>query len=538
MARRIKVTKKYALAKFGVGLMDEDQISKMEFPEGACIDCQNVIWVPSGAMTKRQGLSKLHSTAWKSAAITNLVPWESSTGASYTLAFSCASGASSASIATVTISGTSAAFTDISDATADWDPEITDPISVTSMIGSAAMTHWGNSVAIYGWSEGITMSPYAASPSGAKVVVGFGNYLFACNVQDSIGVQQRSRIQWCASRNPDSWPSSYYMDLDVEDGDEITAAVVFQNKLVVFKKYKTYVVYWTGGESLFTSELIDNGIGCVGPNAAVEYNGILYFIGADSLYSFNGVSVPTRLSDKIQSTFNTINMEVAQTFDVVPNVLGWEIWFNVAVSTSTTKNLILAYDTRFKSFTKFDIAAPCTSTIYFGTNLQYQHFPNSYSTYTLRIRDAAGNRAGILCIGTYDGYVARFGLENNDYGEAINGYWVSKWLDFGDHAVNRPFGDPTANKRIIRITVLLERSGDYDLNFYLYTDWDDETPVLTKTLSLAGGLDSGLVEKKIDFTYPFRACQIKMATAETSTPFIVHRIVIDYLTKGHTFVVQ
>lgn len=522
------MAKELALTKFGVGLVDMDQISKLEYPEGACVDCQDVMWTPSGAITKRKGLHKMHSVAWADTAITRIAQWESSTILSHTLAFSCYSESASAKIAAVTTSGAEASFTSISTPTTAWEPEITDPISVASMVGSAVITHWGSVEALVGWSGEGGASFYSASPSGARVVVGFGNYIFACNVLGSDGNQKRSRIQWCTSRNIDVWPATYYMDLDVEDGDQITAAAVFQNKLLIFKKYKVYAVYWVGGELLFTSELIANGIGCVGPNAWMESGGNLYFIGAYGLYEFDGRSSPTSISDHIQSTINTMNITVSQTFEVDANDEDWQIWFSIATYTSSTKNLILAYDTRFKSFTKFDISAACLGGIDFGANMQYFHLPSAYSTYALRIRDATREKEGILCIGTYDGFLAEYGQEDNDYGEAIDGYWLSRWLDFGD---------PIINKRIIRIAVLLERSGDYDLNFSLYTDWDSEVPALTKVVSLSGGLDVSLVEKKIDFTSPCRSCQIKISTTSTSSPFIVHRIIIEYLTKGKTLVI-
>lgn len=524
------MTEKYTLSKFNVGLVDEDQVSKLEFPEGACDDCQDVVWTPAGAMTKRKGLSRMHSTAWKSSAITKVSQWESSTGAAYTFGFSSyASTAMTAAIATISTTGVDAVFSSITDPTSAWSPEITEPISVTSMVGSAVMTHWGNIASLYGVAEGATSTfNYTASPSGAKVAVGFGNYLFACNVLDANGTQQRSRIQWCTSRNPNSWPVSYFMDLDAEDGDEITAAVVFKNKLLVFKKYKTYAVYWVGGQLLFTAELIDNGIGCIGPNAWMESSGVLYFIGVYGLYKFDGTSSPDSIADQIQSTVNSMNIAVGQTFDVDSDDESWMIWFNVATFTSTTKNVIWCYDTRFKSFSKFNIAAACIGGIDFGANMQYQHLPGSYSSYSFRIREATGEKSGILCVGTYDGFLAQYGIENNDYGVAVNGYWLSRWLDFGD---------PAVNKRIIRITILLERSGDYDLNFYLYKDWDSETAAVTETVSLAGGLDVSLVEKRINFTHPLRSCQIKISTAESDTPFIVHRIIVEYLIKGKTLVI-
>ncbi len=522
------MAEEFTLTRFGVGLIDEDQISKLEYPEGACIDCQDVVWVPSGAMTKRRGLSKMHGTAWRNAAITKIAHWENSSGASYALVFSCISGTVSASIATVTTSGAVAEFSSISTPTTAWEPEITEPISVASMVGSAVMTYWGNIGTLLGWTGGSGASFYSASPSGARVVVGFGNYLFACNVLDSAGAQKRSRIQWCTSRNMGSWPSTYYMDLDAEDGDQITAAVVFQNKLIVFKKYKTYAVYWVGGELLFTSELISSNIGCVGPNAWAESGGKLYFIGSYGLYEFDGRSSPISIADHIQTTVNTMNILVSQTFEVDSDDENWQVWFNIATFTSGVKDLILAYDTRFKSFTKFNISAACIGGIDFGADLQYFHLPSSYSTYNTRIRDATGEKEGLLCVGTYDGFLVLYGLEDNDYGAPINGYWLSRWLDFED---------PIVNKRIIRVTVLLERSGDYDLNFALYTNWNSEVPALTKTISLAGGLDVSLVERKIDFTCPFRSCQIKISTASTNTPFVVHRIIISYLKKGKTLVI-
>lgn len=525
---------KYVMQQFQVGLIDEKQLSKVAYPEGACIDCQDVVWMPSGAMTKRRGYEKLHPTPVAAAPITHIQQMTDNQGSDYSIVFSCESGSTAATISSLDTSSGLATFSYISDPTSAWAPTEMDPISTTTFMGSAVWTYWSNPDPLYIWNPGSsTVSPHSSTPSGAKVVLGFGNYLFAFNMLgDSgaeLGEQMRSRVRWCAPRDLTTWPAQYYIDLDADDGDEIRAAAVFKNSIIVFKQFKTFIIHWVGGQALFTAEVLDNTSGCVGPNAYIEAGNNLYFLGHKAAYKYDGAAPPVDIGEPIQAYLDSMDITRSQIADVNSDEEWYEVLFNFATADSEDhrKNLVLVHDFRFNSWSKFNLQVACIEGIDYGSNMMYLNLPGAYSEYAgTQIRDVVGEKEGLLVFGTYNGYVMKYGFSANDDTTPIVGYWKSRWLDFGD---------PTINKRIMRIVVLVEKErGDYYLHCDLFTDWNQDTPAVQLLVSLEGDQSEVILEKVLDFTKPCRSLQVKLYTDAPSSPFTVHKVLIEYLMKGRT----
>lgn len=529
------------LEKFSEGMIDEDQLSRVHYPEGACVDAQNVMFMPTGTMKRRPGYVAMHTTsAGSGSPITRSSTWTTTGGVDYALVFTCqnatcASTAQSAYMYTVEATGVGgnvatlcACYITGTPATA-WDPSETEPIVIAAYAGSAVMTHWGNPdvpIIFDGATASANLQDVAACPSGAKTMVAWGNFLFLGNVLVG-GVRHGSRIQWNAASNISSWPAAQYIELDADDGDEITAMGVYRDKLIVWKKYKMYVIHYVGGTLMFQEERISNGIGCLGPGAFMEYAGSLYFIGAYTVYEWSGSGEPTSISDKIQGQWDNMNISIGRCFDVDSDDSNWQIWFAVATGSTTYKNLIFVYDPRFKSWTKFNIICGTIGSMNFGTNKTYAHYPLAYDSYSEKIEDAAGEKEGILLIGTRSGFLCEYGSVDNDDGSAIDAYWISPWLDFGI---------PDKNKRILRYTAFVERLGTYNLHVDLYKDWNADTVNLQKTISLSGSVSVPMVERRVDFTTQCRAAQLKIYTDAADEPFTLHRMIIDWNAKGHKLI--
>ena len=529
-----------AIEKFTEGMIDEDQLSRISYPEGACVECENVIFMPTGALKKRKGYSKLNSTVWASGGyLTKIHSIDTTAGINYALAFSVSGTAGCACIASIQVTGFGsdvASFVNVActgaSAASAWAPLITDAISVTNYAASAVMTYGGQDSVPPIWpanTASANLIEVTAMPSGAKHVCAWGNFLFLGNLFDNDGTTRKgSRIRWNTSSTIGTWPTAQWIDLDADDGDEITAMGVYKNKLIVFKKYKMFVIHYVGGVLMFQEERISSAIGCVGPNAFIDYGGTLYFIGVYTAYKWEGSGEPTTISDKIQSQWDNICVTLANIFEVESDDINWQIWFNVANGAdATTKNIIYALDTRFKSWTRYNITAHCLGGIDYGVTEAYLHKILAYSSYSERIKDATSNKEGVLCLGGA-GYLYKYGDDDSDDGAAIEGYWTSRWMDFGL---------PHSNKRLIRATAYVERlvsDADYNLHVDLYTDWNPVTVNTQKTVSLSGDVSYPMMEKRMDFTKQFRSAQIKIYTDGADEPFILHRLLIDWIGKGQT----
>lgn len=509
-------------------MIDEEVLARMDYPDGAAIDALNVAYTPAGALAKRKGVEQLHTSAWKNSAISSIYQWSTVGGVDYAFVCSCVSGATSAAIATVSTTGTEAAFTTILVTSGTWDPGIDEPISTTSYAGSAVFAFDSMAMGPVTWDGAITNAiTLTAAPSGAKIVLGWGAYLLLGNVLVS-GVRKGSRVYWCDPLIPTTWPAASYNDFDPDDGDYITAMVNFKNYIVIFKKYKTFIFQYVGGTLVFNQLRFSASIGCVGPNAVYDDGDYLYWIGYYGFYRWSGSGEIEDIGEQIQSSIDNINFLKSPIFDVNANATDYQIWFNVAHGSSAIKNRIYVFDTRFKSWARYDISASYVYDILYGANMTYANFPNAYSTYGMEIGDALGEKESLLTIGTYNGFIKKYGLSDSDDGAAIDSEWTSKWLYFDE---------PDKNKRIIRLTAFIERDGDYNLNVEVYKDWDSTTLIDTKTVSLSGSVDISMVEKRIDFTLPCRAIQFRIGTSAVDSPFTLHKLIIEYRTKGRTLVV-
>jgi len=530
-----------SLDKFTEGMIDEDQLSRIAYPEGSCVECENILFMPTGAIKKRNGYIAMNTSAFASG--NTLIKIASFTttgspGSTYALAFACNTTADSAHIASVEITGVgneTASFNTIgvtpSSAASSWGPLVDDPVSMTTYGGSAVMTHWGNEDALVVW-PGTTPTASAVlyegmTPSGAKLVQAWSNFLFIGNVVNSAdNIRRGSRIQWSQTESISAWPVSQWLELDPDDGDEITAMTLFKNKLIVFKNSKMFQIHFVGGGLMFQEERISPSIGCVGPNALMDDGGTLYFIGPYTAYKWNGAGVPESISDKIQSQWNNVNMDKSLIFDVDSDSDNWQVWFNVCYGAATTKNRIYAFDSRYNSWTRYSLSASCIGTVDFGFTEAYMHRPLSYDSYSDRIIDCTPAKQGALVFGG-DGILYEYGKSDNDNGSAINGYWVGRWLDLQM---------PHSNKRLLRATAFVERTGDYDLHIDLYSNWNTTTPLAQKIVSLSGAIDYPMIERRMDFTAQFRSVQFKVYTDGLSEPFTLHRLLVDWVGKGKTYV--
>ncbi len=520
------------LDKFDKGLYTTTVLSRIQMDPGMCVDAQDVEFYPRGTVTKRKGIGSLTASGWVKTSTTKIYAFDDYTSASVHIAFACSSAtvSASATLANVAVNSGVATFTGIAITathSSDWAPTSGDEISITTWANSAVFTYgWVHPPLMYNGTIGGIAVPMTSAPSAAQVVLAWGDFLICGNI-----LSHRSRIQWNYPGDKDNWPASYYLDLDPDDGDYIVAMHLLADNIVVFKKTKMYVVHWVGGTLLFDSMRISPTVGCVGPNAVLEKNGILYFIANDGIYTFDGSSSPALISSPIDDIVRSINKATDHMSEVFSYDEKSQIWFSVPYTTSKTRNKVLVYDTDLKAWIPFNMEATALGVIAGGA-LTYAAFPNAYETYDVSLESV--DQAGIVCVAGTEasatsaiGRFGQYGLVTSDFGEHINGYWKSIWLDFGD---------PLLNKRLKRVTAFVESEATtaYDLTMDMWTDWNTNAVSETQNISLSG--TSVMNERRCDFTKQFRALQVEFGTALSGQSFSLHKIVFDYDMKGRTMV--
>jgi hypothetical protein len=96
-------------------------------------------------------------------------------------------------------------------------------------------------------------------------------------------------------------------------GSEIYSAWQVRQEIVVFTDSTVYSLQYLGPPAILGSQLLGDNISIIGPNAVALASGILYWMGRDKFYKYDG-SVSTLSCDLRQYIFSDINL--AQNYQV------------------------------------------------------------------------------------------------------------------------------------------------------------------------------------------------------------------------------
>jgi len=532
---------RYILEGFTDGLHSEGAFSKTQILDTECTCAENIEFWPVGTISKRPGSTYKNSTTQLSGAVIALYQWWSAAGANYLIAFTAASAATTPA---ETISGTiyyigsqtsqtTCTFTKIlSSGELGWNPTTTSVIVVESFGGSAIFTNGVDQM--FSW-NGVSCSAMTTAPTGAACIRSYKNYLFAGNAESPAGTRQQSRLYWSDPGDAHTWPASNYLDLDADDGDYIVGMEILGNELIVFKERKIYAVTYVGGIYEFYSEARMSGVGCGAQGSIVPIFSELLFYGIESYYSFNGRDVES-LSDKLK---DIVTYAIQPSYRTTIRGITYEekdqIWWLVPIDATTASGNthVMVLDYSRDGWTIFTNTAACLGWYNQTSDLTFGDLAAAYSAYNTAWGDRLFlSNAALIAAGSPNGYILDCGTAGvaADLGVSYEGFWRSRWIDFGM---------PDINKRITRITVYIDKeveteAADYNLYLYVYKDWDRSTIASSQTVSVYGDLP--VLERRVDFTMSCRAMQLQIGSTLKDQPFTIHKIVIEYSSKGRTLV--
>lgn len=133
-------------------------------------------------------------------------------------------------------------------------------------------------------------------------------------------------------------------DLRLAVGDEIIAVTRTRQEILVFTSFTLHSMQYTGGEEVFNLTQLADNISIMGPNAAIEINNIVYWMGIDKFYRYSGTvaTLPCSLRQYVFSDINT--SQRAQIFAAVNEQFGEVAWYYCSQnSTSIDRYVIYNY---------------------------------------------------------------------------------------------------------------------------------------------------------------------------------------------------
>jgi hypothetical protein len=147
----------------------------------------------------------------------------------------------------------------------------------------------------------------AAGAPQARYITTFGSFVVVGNTFDASDGNVPHRVRWCALSDPTSWAVSAstlasYVDLNVSNG-WVKQVVGSDGYFVVFQERAITRFTFIGSPLVFQRNEVESGKGTQASGSVIKIGNIIYYLGLDGFYAFDGnQSIPIG-ENKVNKTF-------------------------------------------------------------------------------------------------------------------------------------------------------------------------------------------------------------------------------------------
>lgn len=155
-------------------------------------------------------------------------------------------------------------------------------------------------------------------------------FLFAMGTNDyGSATLDPMLIRWSDQDNPYEWTpdaTNQAGSVRLSHGSEIITAVQTRQEIVVFTDSSVYSLQYLGAPVIWGSQLLGDNISLAGPNAAVIASGVVYWMGIDKFYTYDG-RVQTLNCDLRRYVFGDFNLAQRVQVYAGTNEAFNEVWW-------------------------------------------------------------------------------------------------------------------------------------------------------------------------------------------------------------------
>jgi hypothetical protein len=223
-------------------------------------------------------------------------------------------------------------------------------------------------------------------------------------------------IRWSAQDDIYNWtpdPTNQAGFTRLSHGSEIITTVQTRQEVVVFTDVSVYSLQYLGPPYVWASQLLGDNISIMSPNAAVIASGIVYWMGVDKFYTYDG-RVQTLNCDLRRYVFGDLNQEQSlQVFSGTNEGFNEVWWFYCSANSSAIDKYVI-----FNYVEKIWYYGTMERTAWLDTGLQ---------PYPIAAKYTSAAATGVLIN-------HETGLNDNTTGTAtaIDAYISSSEFDIGD----------------------------------------------------------------------------------------------------------
>jgi hypothetical protein len=181
---------------------------------------------------------------------------------------------------------------------------------------------------------------YLTVSDTSRFIIAFGTNDYGSSVKDPM------LIRWSNQDDPYNWTptaTNQAGSIRLSHGSEIVTAVQTRQEIVVITDSSLYSMQYLGPPYVWGIQLLGDNSSIIGPNAAVTASGIIYWMGVDKFYSYDG-RLQTLNCDLRRFIFEDLNQaQSAQVFAGTNEGFN-EIWWFYPSANSTTVDRYVVFN--------------------------------------------------------------------------------------------------------------------------------------------------------------------------------------------------
>jgi hypothetical protein len=132
---------------------------------------------------------------------------------------------------------------------------------------------------------------------------------FGCDPEADPGVQDPLIIRFSDQENPTEWrtlPTTTAGELRIGTGSEIICAVQTKQQVIIFTDVSVHAMQYIGSPFTFGLQEVSSAISIMSPNAMVAVGDIVFWMGKNEFYAYDGavVQIPCDVKEYVFSALN------------------------------------------------------------------------------------------------------------------------------------------------------------------------------------------------------------------------------------------
>jgi len=182
-----------------------------------------------------------------------------------------------------------------------------------------------------------------------QYIVTHHSRLFAANLSTN-----PSRLMFSNVDDETTWDAADYIDIDEDDGDEITGLASSAGVLYIFKNNSVHALYGVSQNDFYRRKLVDN-VGCVAPKSIVSTEDGVFFASQSAYMLISDAGIQT-VSNNIRPTY----LSLVNKHNIASVDYKQQVWIAVDPDADGNNTEVYVFDRLYGRWTRYtNIAASC-----------------------------------------------------------------------------------------------------------------------------------------------------------------------------------